>query len=114
MAHVNEVVPLFILTPEKTLVELAPGESASVKVSVTRKAGDNNANPAVGLEIRDLPPGVTAQTPPIPEKQGEVTIRISANGDAPPGQRSALLQGKIGEQPVQFAPAIKVVVKPKA
>ena len=83
-----------------------------VKVRAARKAGDNNANPAIALTLANLPGGVTAETPAIPEKQGEATIKLTASKEAPQVIQNAILTGKLGDN-VQPAPALVITVKPK-
>jgi hypothetical protein len=105
-------VPLYTLGLEPATVSLKPGESVTIKVKAGRKAGDNNANPAIALTLANLPPGVTAETPAVPEKAGEVNIKLTAAGDAKPVTGTALLTGKLGEN-VQAAPILTVTVVPK-
>jgi hypothetical protein len=92
---------------------LTPGQTVMVKVRVGRKPNDNNANPAIALTLASLPPGVTAETPAVPEKQGEVTIKLTASANAQPATQSTLLTGKLGDNNIQPAPALLVTVKPK-
>jgi hypothetical protein len=113
MASTTDSIPLFTLTPESTRIEISPGQRIELKVKAMRKPGDNNANPAIALTLANLPAGIKAETPNIPEKQGEVTIKLFAPEDAKPGQSMALLTGKLGEN-TQPAPAILIVVKPKS
>jgi hypothetical protein len=108
----TEAVPLFSLSLEPSQITLAPGEVAMVKVKAARKPGDNAANPAIALALANLPQGVTAETPTIPEKQGEITIKLTASKDAPISSLSALLTGKLGDNS-QPAPALVISVKPK-
>jgi hypothetical protein len=105
-------VPLYTLSMEPALVTLMPGQTLMVKVRAARKPGDNNANPAIALTLANLPPGVTAETPAIPEKQGEVTIKLVAAANAGPAVQSALLTGKLNND-VQAAPVLQITVKPK-
>ncbi len=104
-------VPLFTLTPEMQQLTLARGQSVSIKIKAGRKAGDNNANPAIGLEALNLPAGVTAELPAIAEKAVEGTIKLTAAAGAVLGRRTILLRGKIGEANLAFAPGIQLVVK---
>jgi hypothetical protein len=105
-------VPLYTLSMEPAQVTLMPGQTVMVKVRAARKPGDNNANPAIALTLANLPPGVTAETPAIAEKQGEVTIKLVAAANAGPAVQSALLTGKLNND-VQAAPALQITVKPK-
>jgi hypothetical protein len=109
MVATNDAVPLYNLSVEPAAVELKPGQTAMVKVTTVRKPGDNNANGAIALTLANLPPGVTAETPAIPEKQGEVTIKLTAAADAAAAVRTSLLTGKLGET-VQPAPALNISV----
>jgi len=110
MAIVTDDSPLYTLSTETTDVTLAPGQTAMLKVRAARKPNDNNANPAIALTLANLPSGVTAETPAIPEKQGEITIKITAAGNAAAGSQNALLTGKLGEN-VQPAPALRITIK---
>jgi hypothetical protein len=111
MATTTATVPLYTLTPETTNVTLAPGQSVTLKVRAGRRPNDNAALPAIALTLANLPPGVTAETPPIPEKQSEVAIKLTAAPTAGAGSSSALLTGKLGENNTAAAPAILITVK---
>jgi hypothetical protein len=108
-ASTNDSVQLFTLNVEPTQVELKPGQTVMLKVTVARKPGDNNANPAIALTLGNLPPGVSAETPAIPEKAGEVQIKLTAQAGAAPAARTSTLTGKLGET-TQPAPAINISV----
>jgi hypothetical protein len=110
MATTTAAVPLITLTPETTQIVLAPGQTVMVTVRTARRPNDNAANPAIALALASLPPGVSAETPAIPEKQAEVTIKLTAAPNAGPSSQSALLTGKIGNDTIP-APAIVVTVK---
>ncbi len=110
MATTTAAVPLYTLTPESTQITLMPGQTVMVKVRANRRPNDNAANPAIALTLANLPPGVSAETPAIPDKQTEITIKLTAAGNAGPFSASALLTGKLGND-VQPAPAIQVTVK---
>jgi hypothetical protein len=110
MATTTAAVPLFTLVPESTSVTLAPGQTVMLKVRAARRPNDNAANPAIALALANLPPGVSAETPAIPEKQTEVTIKLTAAGNALPSQSNGLLTGKLGETTLP-APAIRIEVK---
>jgi hypothetical protein len=108
----TDAVPLFTLAPAQTAIALTQGQSITVKVTAGRKAGDAAAQAAIALALANLPPGVTAETPAVPEKQGEATIKLTAAADARPGVYSAHLTGKLGEN-TQSAPALIITVAPK-
>lgn len=110
MATLTEDVPLYALSTETTDVTLAPGQTVMLKVRAARKPNDNAATPAIALVLANLPPGVTAETPNIAEKQDEVLIKITAAGDAQPVVQNALLTGKLGEN-AQPAPALRITIK---
>lgn len=110
MATTTAAIPLFTLTPESMKVTIAPGQSVMVKVRTVRRPNDNAANPAIALTLTNLPPGVSAETPAIPEKQAEISIKLTAAGNAGPESSSALLTGKLGND-TQVAPSILVTVK---
>jgi hypothetical protein len=112
VATTTDDVPLYTLEPEQLKIALAPGETATIKIKVARKAGDGNANPAIKLAFANLPPGVRAETPDIAEKAGEQVIKLIAEGNAPPGQSNAILTGNLNNN-VKVAPAIHITVKPK-
>ncbi len=112
MAAVTDAIPLYTLAPESQEVTIAPGETVMIKVRATRQAGNNAANGAIALTLASLPPGVSAETPAIAEKQAEATIKFTAAKDAKPATGYALLTGKLGEN-AEPAPVIVVTVKPK-
>ena len=108
----TDAVPLFILAPEMTVISLKQGQSVQIKVKVTRKPGDNNANPAIALTLPGLSGNINADLPGIPEKGVEVTIKILVAADTPVGKYSAVLTGKLGND-IQVAPAFAINVSPK-
>jgi hypothetical protein len=106
--------PLFNLTPETTDIVLSPGETRNVKISVMRKPGDNNAKPAIALSLANLPAGVKAAAPNVPENAGEVTITLTAEANAPESMRFVQLTGKLGDKATEPAPILRVSVKKKS
>jgi hypothetical protein len=65
---------------EPTTVELAPGGKAKLKVTVTK--GRDLYLKAIAVEIKKLPPGVTAEKATIPELGSSVEVELSAAADA--------------------------------
>jgi hypothetical protein len=110
MVTTTAAVPLFTLAPESTNITIAPGQSVMVKVRANRRPKDDAANPAIALALANLPPGVSAETPAIPEKQTEATIKLTAAGNAGPVQGNALLTGKLGDITLP-APALRIEIK---
>jgi len=105
----TDEVPLYTLALEPRQVSLKPGESVTLKVRAHRKPNDGNANPAIALEVKGLPPQISVEAPPIPEKAAEGTIKLTAVKEAPALRVYALVSGKLGEN-VQHAPGLAVTV----
>lgn len=59
----------------------APGKTAELKVAIKRA---NGFKAKLLLHAKDLPPGVTATPVEVPEKDGEVTLSLSADATAAP------------------------------
>lgn len=74
-------VPDFIATVDKDAYLIDRGKNVSLKVTVTRRQG-HSAKLKVAAE--GLPSGVSQGEPvKVPEKGGEVTLKLEAKGDAP-------------------------------
>lgn len=110
MVSVTDDVPLYRLSVEMTEVNLTPGQTVEIKVTAARKPEDKGAEGAIGLEIRNLPPGVSPELPAIPDNGNEIKIKLKAAGDAAPGTGYAILNGRLREN-IQYAPALIVTVK---
>ncbi len=76
-----EPEPDFAGTADKSALMLKTGETAEVKIKLERK---NGHKAPLGLEIPDLPAGVSLKKPEIPEKSGEITAILAATKDAAP------------------------------
>jgi hypothetical protein len=112
MLSVTDEIPLYRLSLDRSEVTLTPGQAVELQVTATRKAEDKGAEGAIGLEIRYLPPGVTAELPAIPEKGNAVKIKLRAADDAKPNTGYALLNGRLREN-IQYAPVLLVTVNAK-
>ncbi len=65
-------------------ISLKPGESADVKVTLTRQNGF--AGPCtISLIAPAAGARITSEAPVLPPDQGELSLKISADGDTPPG-----------------------------
>lgn len=95
------------LSLAETSVSLMPGGRAEIPVRAARR---NGADGEIKLEIRGLPPKVTAAIVPIPAKQTEARVVLTAAADAPVGVANLLLTGQIGGTKL-LAPALSVAVK---
>ncbi|MEO6738964.1 MAG: hypothetical protein ABIP20_01850 [Chthoniobacteraceae bacterium] len=63
---------------------LQAGKSAELKVAVKRT---NGFKAKLQLTAKNLPDGVTAPPADVPEKDGEVTLKLSASADAKPASQ---------------------------
>ena len=77
----EEAVPDFKATVAQTEFAVKKGETAEVAVTVTRLHGHT-----VRLKgkVVGLPEGVSAEFPDVPEKDGEVKVKLVAKKDAKP------------------------------
>jgi hypothetical protein len=71
----------FTLTVEPAVVKLAPGDKMKVKVTAVRKGGYQGP---ITLEVRNLPPNVTAAKAEIPMSQTAVDVELTAAPAAAP------------------------------
>ncbi len=72
-------------------LNLAPGESESVRVTFNRSGG---ANGAIGLNISGEPAGVTVS---VDTTSQTPTLRVTASGDAAPGNYALSVRGASGD-----------------
>jgi Bacterial pre-peptidase C-terminal domain len=75
--------PPFELQVEPALVSLKPGEKAKLKVTATRKGGYKGP---IALDVRKLPPMVTAGKAMIAADQTTTEVEIAAAPTAPPAE----------------------------
>ncbi|MEC5129102.1 hypothetical protein VSU19_20235 [Verrucomicrobiales bacterium BCK34] len=81
----SKPVPGFTATIEKSEYLLERGKSVDIKVKVTRLHEDKEN---LVFEIPDLPDKLTFTGPDkVPEKGGDVTLKLEAKGDAPAFQK---------------------------
>ncbi|MEP6756211.1 MAG: hypothetical protein ABJA67_11975 [Chthonomonadales bacterium] len=106
----SDAVGLFTLVFEPAMVTVAPGQTVMVKVKANRKAGDAGATPAINITTSNLPAGITTDAPVIPDKAGEILLKIIAAPTAPEGQGYLVIHGKLATTEV-IAPALMVVIK---
>src|SRR5262249_4368398 len=66
---------------ESAPLRLKPGEKAKLKVRALRKGG--YAGP-ISVELKNLPPQVTANKATVPEKQDQAEIEVAAAATARP------------------------------
>lgn len=105
---VTERLEPFALETLGSLVKLAPGKKTEIVVRAMRNPG---AQGEIVLELRGLPRGVTANTPPIPAGQTESRITLTARPGAPTTQCNLIIQGRL-DQATQVAPAVRLTVGP--
>lgn len=79
--EINEAVPSVAATSASHGISVMGGKTAEVKVTVKRTNGFKSK---VMLAAKSLPEGVSAPEVEVPEKDGEVTLKISAEADAAP------------------------------
>lgn len=107
---VRPVTPSVSATVPADSMALAPGKSATVKVTIARKNGhmEKLAVSAVGL-----PEGVTAAPVAVPDKAGDVTLTIAAAADAKPanGPFRVVLTSPGGDPAKPIATATVTLVK---
>jgi hypothetical protein len=92
---------------EATLADAKPltlqaGKTASLKVTVKRL---NSHKEPLTARIANLPPGVTATEVPVPEKGGEVEIKLQAATNAPPSSQAIQVEIWTQSTPAQSTPA---------
>ncbi|MBI3407885.1 MAG: PPC domain-containing protein [Planctomycetes bacterium] len=73
----------FELKVEPAVVTLKPGDKAKVKISATRKAGYKGP---IALDLRKLPPNVTAGKATIAMDQATAEVEVMAAANAAPGE----------------------------
>ena len=76
---VRRPVPAVTAAVDADEYRVAPGKTASIKVTVARTDGHAGGLVAVAT---GLPAGVTATSAEVPEKGGEVTLALAATADA--------------------------------
>jgi hypothetical protein len=80
------VGPPFELKVEPDLISLQPGEKAKLKVTATRKGGYKGP---IAVDVRKLPPMVTAGKAVIAADQTTTQIELSAAPAAPPAEAAS-------------------------
>jgi hypothetical protein len=78
---VRSPAPRVVATAAVDEIRVAPGKSATLKLTVSRAGGHVGPLAAVA---GGLPAGVTATSAEVPEKGGEVTLTFAAAADAKP------------------------------
>lgn len=84
--------PDILLEVSPARIALAAGQSADIAVAVTRRTGFEGK---VLLDVRGLPPGVTATTAEIPEKQNSAKVTLKAEANSPAGEFEFLIVGRV-------------------
>jgi len=79
--EINEAVPSVAATTASHAISLTAGKTAEVKATVKRTNGFKSK---LVLAAKELPEGVSAPEVEVPEKDGEVTLKISAEAGAAP------------------------------
>lgn len=96
---VQKPPPSFTGTVEKSSYTIDPGKEAAIKVKLTRL---DNHKTALKLTIDNLPKGVSFKQPEIPEKTGDITIKLNAALETKPfsGPVKISLTETEGDSPV--------------
>jgi hypothetical protein len=81
---IGEAKPEIIATAAEHSIVVEAGKSADFKVTVKRANGFK-AN--VKLVAKNLPEGVAASDPEVPDKGGDVTLKLTAQADAKPASQ---------------------------
>lgn len=103
--RISGPTPGISATVDKSNYTIEAGKEISVKVKITRS---NGHKAPLKLEVDELPAGVTiAETPEVPEKSGEVTLKLKATNEAPSKQGAfrIALKGTEGDKP-EAIPAV--------
>ena len=82
---------------ERKPITLAPGKSAVLKVNVKPL---NGYKQAMVLRVSGLPAGVSAAEMPVPEKGGDVEVKLLAATNAEPSQSPLLFQAWTTQEPL--------------
>ncbi len=88
-----EAVPDFSMTLQPTAVQVKPGESTNVTITLTRTGGF--ADP-IEFEVEGAPTGVTATFDPNPAPAGTATLKISTGATAAAGTYVLRVRGTAG------------------
>jgi hypothetical protein len=78
---ISRAVPGLKAVVANNAFTIEPGKTNDVKVTVTRLRG---FEPKLTLSAKGLPDGVTAESAEVPEKGGDVTLKLVASDDAKP------------------------------
>jgi hypothetical protein len=81
---ITEAVPSVVGSVNGHSFSVQPGKSAEVKVAVKRA---NRFQAKLQVVAKNLPEGVSAEAVEVPEKDGEVTLKMSAAADAKPSSQ---------------------------
>ena len=76
---ITEAIPSVAATIAVHSLSVQPGKTADVKVNVKRA---NGFKTKLQLSAKNLPEGVTATPVDVPEKDGDVTLKLTATADA--------------------------------
>lgn len=79
--HIRRATPALKVNVSETAVTIAPGKTNEIKITIKRLHGFKDA---LTLGARGLPAGVEAEAAPVPEKGGEVQIKLVASIEAKP------------------------------
>ncbi len=85
---ITEAAPSVSATIAVHSASIASGKNAELKVAVKRS---KTFKPKLQLAAKNLPEGVTAATVDVPEKDGDVTLKLTASADAKPGGHAFML-----------------------
>lgn len=85
---VTDAVPSVAAKAMSHSVTVAPGKTGEIKVAVKLA---NDFKGKLQLAARDLPDGISAEPAEVPEKGGEVSLKITAPADAKPQNQAVAL-----------------------
>jgi hypothetical protein len=78
---IRRAVPAVKVNALETAFTITPGKTNELKVTVKRLHGFQSK---LALSVRDLPDGVEAEPADVPEKGGDITLKIVASVEAKP------------------------------
>jgi hypothetical protein len=78
---INRPVPALKAVAANNAIAIEPAKTNDIKVALTRLHGFQSK---LTLSIKGLPEGLAAETADVPEKSGEVVLKLVASADAKP------------------------------
>lgn len=97
---INEAVPTAEGTIAANAFTIAAGKTTDLKVTVKRQF---KFAKKLELLAKNLPEGVTAQALPVPDKDGDVTLKLTATPEAKPANQPFQLALHEVDSPTEYA-----------